>query len=369
MSPDAGRSPCYLGGVIRTIAAALGACLLLAAQAPRTFTNPLLPSGADPFIAWREGFYYFTATGGRHITIRKSASLAGLAAAESREIWRAPDTGPYSRDIWAPELHYLRGKWYVYFAADAGANASHRIWVLENSSADPLAGEWVLKGKVADATDRWAIDATVFESAARLYMIWSGWEGDTNVAQNLYIAELSDPWTVKSPRVRISSPEYPWEKAGDLKPRRDPEENPGRNTLDPVHVDVNEGPAVLVRNGRIFVTYSASGCWTDFYALGLLTANQGDGLLDAKAWRKSPLPVFWQSPAAGAYGTGHNSFFQSPDGREDWILYHANPQASQGCGGRRSPRAQRFTWNPDGTPDFGRPVKLGEPLAAPSGER
>jgi GH43 family beta-xylosidase len=355
--------------VIRACLTALAACALLAAQSPRTFTNPLLPAGADPFIASRDGYYYFTATGGRRIVIRKTRSLADLAAAESREIWRAPASGPYSRDIWAPELHYLRGKWYVYFAADAGANASHRIWVIENPSADPLSGEWTLKGKAADATDRWAIDATVFESGGRLYMIWSGWEGDANIAQNLYIAELSGPWTVKSARVRISTPEYPWEKVGDLKPRRDPDENPGSNTLDPPHVDVNEGPAVLVRNGRIFVTYSASGCWTDSYALGMLTANQNSNLLDAASWRKSPLPVFWQSPAADAYGTGHNSFFQSPDGREDWILYHANPEPAQGCGGHRSPRAQRFTWNPGGTPDFGRPVKAGAPLAVPSGER
>lgn len=348
---------------------ALAACALLAAQSPRTFTNPLLPSGADPFLTWRDGFYYYTATGGRRIVLRKARSIADLAGAESREIWRAPESGPYSRDVWAPELHYLRGKWYVYFAADAGTNASHRVWVLENSSADPLLGEWTLKGKAADPTDRWAIDATVFESAGRLFMIWSGWEGETNVAQNLYIAELSDPWTVKSARVRISAPEYPWEKVGDLKPRRDPDENPGRNTLDPPHVDVNEGPAALVRNGRVFVTYSASGCWTDSYALGMLTAEQNSNLLDAASWHKSPLPVFWQSPAAGAYGTGHNSFFQSPDGREDWILYHANPEPAQGCGGRRSPRAQRFTWNPDGTPEFGRPVKVGVPVAVPSGEQ
>ncbi len=349
--------------------AALFICGVVAAQAPRTFVNPLLPSGPDPWITRRAGFYYYMNTTGNGLVIRKTRGIADLAGAERREVWHAPPTGPYSRDIWAPELHFLRGKWYIYFAADAGSNASHRIWVVENASADPLAGDWVMKGKVADPSDRWAIDATVFEQDSRLYMAWSGWERDVNGTQSLYIAELSDPWTVKGARVRISTPEYPWEKVGDLKPRRDPDQNPGLNTLDPLHVDVNEGPEILRRNGRIFLVYSAAGCWTDYYSLGMLAADQSANLLDPASWHKSPLPVFWQSPQAGAFGPGHNSFFQSPDGTEDWILYHANPEAGQGCGGRRSPRAQRFTWKPDGTPDFGRPAAIGVPLAVPSGER
>ncbi len=138
---------------------------------------------------------------------------------------------------------------------------------------------------------------------------------------------------------------------------------------DPLHVDVNEGPAVLQRNGRIFLVYSAGGCWTDYYGLGMLTASETSDLLDPSSWKKSSVPVFWQSPAAHAYGTGHNSFFKSPDGTQDWILYHANPEPNQGCGGRRSPRAQPFTWKPDGTPDFGRPLPVGSPIPSPSGER
>jgi GH43 family beta-xylosidase len=101
----------------------------------------------------------------------------------------------------------------------------------------------------------------------------------------------------------------------------------------------------------------------------MLTAHAGADLLDPRSWAKSPIPVFWESPKAGAFGTGHGSFFRSPDGKEDWMVYHANPEAHQGCGNHRAPRAQPFTWKPDGTPDFGRPVPLGTPLPAPSGER
>lgn len=340
--------------------------LAVGAAAQGTFVNPLLPSGADPWIISRNGFYYYMNTTGSSLAIRKTRSIAALATAETKTVWRPPATGPYSHGIWAPELHYLRGRWYIYFAADAGRNESHRIYVLENAATDPLDGDWQFLGKVADPTDRWAIDATVFENASRLYMVWSGWEGEVNGAQNLYIAELSDPQTVKGGRVRISTPEFPWEKIGDLKPRNALETNPA-DPANPIHVDVNEGPEILRHGDRIFLVYSAGGCWTDYYSLGMLTASAGSDLLNPASWKKSPAPVFWLSPEAHAFGTGHNSFFQSPDGKEDWILYHANPEPGQGCGGHRAPRAQPFTWKPDGTPDFGRPVGAGVPIAVPSG--
>jgi GH43 family beta-xylosidase len=355
--------------MLRFLAAA-ALCLAaggLPAQPAATLSNPLLPSGPDPWVTYRDGFYYYMNSTGNSLVIRKTRSLAQLGAGERKVVWRPPAAGPYSHDLWAPELHHLRGKWYIYFAADAGANLTHRIWVVENSSADPLEGQWVFKGKVADPSDRWAIDATVFEDSGRLYMVWSGWQADVNGVQSLYIAELSDPWTVKGRRVRISTPEYPWEKIGDRSMQRDAEENPGANTAEPLHIDVNEGPEILRHGSRIFLVYSASACWTDFYELGMLAATSGRDLLDPANWKKSPLPVFWQSPAAHAYGPGHNSFFQSPDGKQNWILYHANPEPNQGCGGHRSPRAQPFTWNSDGTPDFGRPVSISTPIPAPSG--
>ena len=230
------------------------------------------------------------------------------------------------------------------------------MYVLENSSTDPLNGQWVFKGKVSDPSDKWAIDGSVFEHRGQLYMIWSGWEGDTNGRQDIYIARMKNPWTIEGGRVRISEPTYDWEKYGDLN-------DPG----NPPHVNVNEGPQILMNKDKIFLVYSASGCWTDYYALGMLTAASESDLLDPQSWQKSRQPVFRQSPENSVYATGHNSFFKSPDGSEDWILYHANPQPGQGCGKHRSPRAQKFTWKKDGTPDFGVPVKEGEILIAPSG--
>lgn len=315
-------------------------------------TNPILPSGPDPFVTSREGSFYVMVTTGRNLKIWKTQNIADLRTAETKVVWRPPASGPYSRDIWAPELHFLNGKWYIYFAADAGQNETHRIWVLEGCAGDPLGCSWSIKGKAADPSDKWAIDANVFEVGGQVYLLWSGWPGDTDGTQNIYIARLSDPWTVAGQRVRISTPQYKWEKVGD---------RPGQR---PPHVNVNEAPEALIRNGRIFVTYSASGCWTDSYALGMLTAREGSDLLNAKSWVKSSTPVFSGSPAAGVYAPGHNSFFQGADGK-DWLVYHANSRPDQGCGDARSPRAQPFGWKADGTPDFGQPVSPGTPLPRP----
>ena len=320
----------------------------------RTFTNPLLPSGADPFSFYKDGSYYYTHTTGNRVVLWKTKSIAELKDAEQKTIFRPPEGTAYSKNIWAPEIHFIDGKWYTYFAADDGHNRNHRMYVLENASPDPMQGEWLFKGKVADPSDKWAIDGSVFIHRKKLYMVWSGWKGDVNGQQNIYIAKMKNPWTIDGHRVQMSSSTFEWEKNGDIK-----ESDSVR------HVDVNEGPQLL-RNGRkIFIVYSASGCWTDYYTLGLLSFSGKRNLLDSSKWKKSPEPVFRASKENGVYAPGHNSFFKSPDGKEDWILYHANSLPAQGCGKYRSPRAQKFTWNKDGTPYFGEPVRESTQIPIP----
>ena len=326
---------------------------LAGAADAKVIVNPLMRVGPDPWVEYKDGYYYFMRTTVTNLTLWRTRSMADLATAEKKVLWTPPETGPYSHDIWAPEIHFLRGRWYIYFAGDDGANQTHRIYVLENANADPFQGEWTMKGKITDASDKWAIDASVFEDQGVLYMIWSGWEGDENGTQSIYIARLSNPWSVESARTRISTPEYPWEKVGDV----DPKILPG----NPPHIDVNEGPEALVHGGKVFLTYSASACWTDYYALGMLTAVSGSNLLDAHSWVKSRTPVFQESQSAHVYATGHNGFFKTPDGR-DWLLYHANSEPGQGCGWHRAPRAQPITWRRDGSPDFGEPVAPGVPI-------
>jgi GH43 family beta-xylosidase len=322
---------------------------------PTTFTNPLLPAGADPWVTYHNGYYYYTNSTGNNLTIWKTKNMAQLVQATSKVIWTPPVGTDHSRELWAPELHFLQGKWYMYFAADDGSNDHHRIFVLENPNADPMSDNWIFKGRVGDASNKWAIDVSVFENKGQLYLIWAGWEGDTNGQQNIYIARLKDPITVDGLRVLLSKPEYEWETHGDL-----------HDAVNPPHVNVNEGPEMLKHGHKLFLVYSASGCWTDFYSLGMLTADDNSNLMDVRSWKKSTKPVFTQSPQNGVYAPGHNSFFKSPDGREDWIIYHANPAPGCGCNGKRSPRMQKFGWKSDGSPDFGVPVKTGEQLAVPA---
>lgn len=320
-----------------------------------TFSNPLLPAGADPFSFYKDGFYYYTHTTGKNITLWKTKSIAGLKTAEQKVVFTPPAKGPYSKELWAPEIHFLQNKWYIYFAADSGNNNDHRLFVLENASADPLQSEWIMKGKLQTPDDKWSIDGSVFSHKNQLYCIWSGWDGNTNGQQNIYIAKMKNPWTIEGQRSCISRPELDWETHGDL-----------NDANNPPHVNVNEGPEVLVHGDQLFLIYSASGCWTEYYALGMLRTSVNSDLMDPKAWIKSPQPVFKASVENKVYAPGHNSFFKSPDGKEDWILYHANSMPGQGCGKQRSPRAQKFTWDANGFPVFGLPAKENEVLTVPS---
>lgn len=316
-----------------------------------TFTNPLKDNGADPWVFMWNSTYYYMNTTGRNLTIWKTRDISDLRDAEKKVVWTPEPGKEWSKDIWAPELYRWDGKWYIYFAADGGENASHRIFALENPSADPLDGEWTFKGKVADSSDRWAIDADVFEVNGQHYMVWSGWKSVANGEQDIFIAHMSNPWTIDSPRTLISAPTYSWEEHG--------------NTPNG-HVDVNEGPEALIHGKDIFIVFSASGCWTDDYSLGALRSTTNSDLLKRASWKKIDHPLLQTNAAARAFGPGHNGFFKSPDGQQDWIIYHANPEAHEGCGGHRSPRIQPFTWKSDGTPDFGTPASAGQILQKPS---
>lgn len=314
------------------------------ANEPKKITNPLLPSGADPWAIYKDGYYYYTHTTGRNITLWKTKDLFRLRTAEKKQVFIPLPKCEFSKNLWAPEIHFIDDKWYIYFAADNGKNENHRLFVLENDAADPMQGEWKLKGKLTTPGDKWCIDGSVFHHNNQLYMVWSGWEGDLNGQQDIYIAKMKNAWTVEGERVKLSSPELPWEMIGDLHDKH-----------NPPHVNVNEGPVMLMRNNKLFLVYSASGCWTDHYALGMLTASVHSDPMDPASWTKSPKPLFKQSKKNSVYAPGHCSFFTSPDGTEDWILYHANSKPNKGCGKHRSPRAQRFYWNEDGSPNFGIP--------------
>jgi len=329
------------GGELSVIAADH---LRAAKATPLVYTNPLGP-GADPFVVRWEGMYYLVRSQGNAVWIDRAESLqeihAGHPGSQSILVWAAPQDTDYSKQIWAPELHQIAGRWYIYVAASDGNNATHRMHVLERDAADPF-GSFVYKGKIAAATDRWAIDGTAFEWQNKWYFVWSGWPGFSDGQQNLYIAEMRNPWTLLGDRVLISTPQYAWERHG---------------------LALNEGPEILVHDGQLHIIYSASGYWTPQYALGRLTFNGVGSPLVASLWIKHPSPVFQANSAV--VGVGHASFVTSPDEHEHWIVYHAHANPTE-FNEDRVISIQRFDFNPDGTPNFGSPVPPNEPLPVPS---
>ncbi|MFF5232908.1 family 43 glycosylhydrolase [Dactylosporangium sp. NPDC000521] len=327
------RLPTYNGGTTTT----------------RTFTNPLDPQGPDPWLTYYSGYYYLASTTwNRTITMRKSRTLGGLATAPETVIFNL--TRPNGAGtMWAPEFHLLNGpngqRWYFYYTAGAEPYnlGTQRIHVLESAGLDPM-GPYTFKADLLDPTsdNTWELDPSILQLNGQLYLLGTFYNG----SQPMFIRPLSNPWTASGTRRILSTPTYSWETVGGA---------------------VNEGAEVLTHGGKTFIIYSASHCSTPDYKLGMLTWNGGDPL-NSSSWVKSPNPVFQRSNANSVYAPGHNGFFKSPDGTEDWFVYHANSSTSGGCDMNRSTRAQKFTWNADGTPNFGVPVALGTQLPVPSGE-
>lgn len=310
------------------------------APAPATLSNPIIGSGADPWvIQWKDEYIYVWSDGGR-IWGSRSPRLQDIGNAPAIPLYTPPAGTMYSQQVWAPELHRLDDKWYLYFAASDGNNATHRMYAATRTLDDPL-GAFSFVGKLTTPTERWAIDGTVLELNGNRYFIWSGWQGFVDGQQDLYIARMSSPTTLTGERVRIATPDYAWERNG---------------------LPINEGPTILQKDGATHIIYSGSGYWTKQYALGRLTLTGNDPML-ASSWTKSPTPVF--SQGNGVTGVGHASFVKSPDAKEDWIVYHAHRFANS-FNEDRVVRTQPFTFN--GTvPDFGSPVPNGTSIAQPSG--
>lgn len=321
---------------------------LLAALSPvfaegenREYPNPLIRQRADPHVLRHtDGYYYFMGTVPEYdrLELRRAKTIASLATAEPKTIWRKHATGPMGAHIWAPEIHFLDGKWYVYFAAgEAERIWNIRIYVLENSSPNPLEGEWLERGQLDTGWQSFALDASIFAHRGRRYLLWAQKDPAIRGNTNLYIAPLASPTALAGPAVLLSQPEFPWEQ---------------------VRYWVNEGPVILRKHGRLFLTYSAAGTGPE-YCVGMLTADEDADPLDPRSWTKSPEPVFATSDVNRIYGPGHHCFTVAEDGRTDLIVYHARSYRDIAGDPLKDPnrhtRVQRIHWRADGTPDFGSP--------------
>ncbi|KAL4814676.1 glycosyl hydrolase [Aspergillus spinulosporus] len=323
---------------LRNVVRFLGSGLLVLGANAASFSNPLKdPNGSDPYMVYVDGYYYLTTTTWSDVQITRATTLEGLKTGESKVVWN--DTEP-SRccHMWAPEFHQIDGTWYLYYTAGTSGDSvdNQHVHVLQGGSSP-----WDSYTYLAQITPEWGIDATVLTVNDQNYLIWSC---IANSIQSNCIATLDTPSTIGETHI-LSQPLEDWETVG---------------------APVNEGPAPLYHDGKIWVAYSASYCWTANYSLALLAYDGSGDPLDQASWTKSDGPVFVS--ADGNYGTGHNGFFTSPDGTEIWNVYHATAIAEGACDGNRYTAAQRVDWNEDGSPDLGVALALGTVLEGPSGE-
>lgn len=333
-----------LGPITRTLSILLlgYACLLsmsvLAAQQGAGEATYLIAQRADPWIfRHSDGHYYFIATAPEYdrIELRRATGIAGLADAGAKVVWRKHKSGPMSAHIWAPELHRIDGAWYIYFAAGKAEDPwKIRMYTLRNDSANPMQGEWQEMGRIATPVDSFSLDATSFTHAGKRYLVWAQYDAEGERGSALLMAEMASPTEIKRPVITLSEPRLDWETIGHK---------------------VNEGAAVLKKNGRIFMTYSASA--TDHnYAVGLLWADADADLMDPDSWNKSPEPVFSTNAELKRFGPGHNSFTVAEDGETDLMVYHARDyrelKGSPLSDPNRHTRVRELHWDKNGMPDF-----------------
>lgn len=311
--------------------------------------QPLILQRADPFVRRHtDGWYYFTASVPAYdrLELRRARTIAGLAGAPTADVWRKPDEGPCSDLIWAPELHHVFGAWRIYFAAAPSreirdALFQHRIYVVSTEAANPLEGGWSGPVRVDTGLDSFCLDSTTFTHRGRTYFVWAQKDPGIPGNSNLYIAPMASATALGGPAVRLSIPEFDWETRGFA---------------------VNEGPAVLIRQGRVFLSYSASAT-DENYCMGLLWAPEEADLLDPRSWTKSPEPVFRTDAEHQIYGPGHNSFTVAEDGVTDLLVYHArtytNISGDPLWDPNRHTYVKPFGWDEGGMPVFGHPSGLG----------
>ncbi len=299
---------------------------------------------ADPYVyKHTDGTYYFTASLPDYdgIALRKADKLFDLKDAPEKMIWKKHDKGIMSFHVWAPELHFIFGKWYIYFAAgDVDDIWAIRPYVLECLGDDPFNDEWIEKGMMQCSDEdpfsfrAFSLDGTVLENHGEYYFIWAEKVGVGKQISNLYIAKMESATKLSTVQVLLTTPDYDWERVGFW---------------------VNEGPAFIKHDGKIYMTYSASETGVA-YCIGMLSADENDDLLDPKSWEKRRMPVLKTSEELKIYGPGHNSFTVNDEG-EPVMIYHARTEAeivgNPLYNPNRHAMVMKVKWNDSGEPEFG----------------
>lgn len=89
----------------------------------QAFTNPIRnPGGGDPQVTYFDGYYYLISTEWTNLQLSRAKTIEGLKTATPKVIYTDSNASRCC-NVWAPEIHYFDGKWYLYYTAGlAGDN-------------------------------------------------------------------------------------------------------------------------------------------------------------------------------------------------------------------------------------------------------
>lgn len=308
----------------------------------------IIRTGAYPFVTEYKGTYYYTMQTEKVDTIMLWATddLNNINGEGGKVVFTSARS--HLSNFWSPELHRIDGKWYMYFEGDDGNTDNHQIYCIENPSDDPMKGEWTQRGPIITDDDwNFGIHPTSVVVGGRQYLLWSGWERRRieTETQCLFIAEMENPWTLKSRRVLLSRPEYEWERQWITAN--------GQRSAYPIFVNENPEAFLSPDGKRVIVAYSASGIWTTYNSLGVLYADTGSNLLDQSSWTKISEPQFVADSTSGLFGTSNISVVQSPDKQKTYMMYETKHEENGYI--PRDIRLKEITWDGNSLPVFGKP--------------
>ena len=334
-----------------TIITTICAACIMASCTPSDNDSPqsevIFESGSYPYATFRQGNYYYTMQTDEpgKISLYVAGTPEELSKSQQHIVWQADSM----LHIWSPEIHYINNKWYIYFEADDGNTDNHQLYVLENASADPLKGQFRMKG-IIRTNEEWnfGLHPTSVIVGRQQYLLWSGWQHRRAEAETqcIFIARMQNPWTLDSERVMISQPEYEWERQW-INPN-------GERSNYPILVNENPEAFVTPDGRHVCVYYSASGIWTVYATLGMLYASTDSNLLDPRSWTKCTEPQFVPDNTDSIHGVTNISLIPSSDGKQQMILFEAKWR--ENGQERRGIRMKPIQWNKEGLPDFGKPL-------------
>lgn len=319
-------------------------------KAPVNEPKTVFELGGYPSATEYKGTYYYTmqreSQAKPDIMLFATKDITDFAGGDSVVVWSPGELSMHN--FWSPEVHRINNKWYIYFEADNGQSTdNHQIYVLENPSDDPMKGKWQLRGPII-TNEEWnfGIHPSTFTVNGRQYLLWSGWQRRrTEIeTQCIFIAEMANPWTLKSERVLLSTPEFEWERQWI---------NPdGSRSAYPIFVNENPEAFLSPDGKRVFVVYSASGIWTLYNTLGMLYASTDSDLLNPASWTKVRDPQFVADEESGLFGASNISLVYAPD-KSTYVLYQVKTMRNNFT--LSHIRVKPITWSATGMPEFGKP--------------